>query len=323
VIVVASHDEDDHAARVLAALARKGHPAQLVDTAAFPSAATLSLTYGSERTATLGLDGQALDLDHVGAVWWRRPRPYTLDPHLDPETASFAYSESHEAMSGMWHGLSAAWVNPPHHDETAHHKPLQLARATELGLPVPATMITNDPQAARSFIAGLGPERAIYKTFIATEQHWRETRRLRSEELDLLDTVRLAPVIFQEYVPAVADIRATVVGDDVIAAAITPAPGGYELDYRMDLTGARFEPTTLPAGLCAALRRLLDRLGLVYGAIDLRLTPGGDYVFLEVNPAGEWLFVEDRTRQPITQAMAELLIRLDTSPMSPERSHAE
>jgi len=49
----------------------------------------------------------------------------------------------------------------------------------------------------------------------------------------------------------------------------------------------------------------------VYGAVDLRLTPEGDYVFLEVNPAGEWRFVEERTGQPITRSMAALLARLD------------
>jgi RimK-like ATP-grasp domain len=310
-IVVASHDEDDHATRVLEAFDRVGHPAQLVDTGAYPSAATLTLTYGPERRTVLGLNGLCLDLESVGAIWWRRPRPYTLDPSLAPETASFAYSESHEAMSGMWHGLSAAWVNPPHNDEAAHHKPLQLARAAEVGLPVPATMITNDPEAAHAFIEQLGPGHAVYKTFMATEEHWRETRVLRPEERDLLDSVRLAPVIFQEFVPAVADIRATVVGHEVLAAAITPAPNGYEVDYRMDLDGARFEATTLPEQLRTKLRSLLDRLGIVYGAIDLRLTPRGDYVFLEVNPAGEWLFVEDRTQQPITQAMADLLIQLD------------
>ena len=310
-IVVASHDGDDHASRVRVELDGRGHAAQLVDTGAFPLATTLTLTYGPTRETLLGLDGRTIDLAEVGVVWWRRPQPYTLDPHLAPDTATFAYSESHEAMSGMWHSLDAAWVNPPREDESAHHKPLQLAIASEIGLAVPRTMITNDPTAARSFIDEVGGGQAVYKTFIATEQHWRETRLLRPEELDLLDAVRLAPVIFQEYVPATADIRATVVGDTVLAAAITPAPGGYEVDYRMDLAGARFEPTTLPADLCVTLRALLDRLGLVYGAIDLRRTPDDEYVFLEVNPAGEWLFVEDRTGLPITATMADLLIRLD------------
>ena len=54
----------------------------------------------------------------------------------------------------------------------------------------------------------------------------------------------------------------------------------------------------------------MARLGLIYGAIDLRQTPAGDYVFLEVNPAGQWLFVEQRTGQPISEAISASLCRL-------------
>ncbi|MBW3654270.1 MAG: hypothetical protein KY433_11980 [Actinobacteria bacterium] len=151
----------------------------------------------------------------------------------------------------------------------------------------------------------------MYKTFLATEEHWRETRVLRDHELELLDSVRLAPVIFQELVPAVADVRVTVVGDRMFATAITPARGGYEVDYRMDLAGADFRPTELPVETEKGIHALMQRLGLVYGAVDLRRTPEGDHVFLEVNPAGEWRFVEERTGQPVTEAMAGLLMELD------------
>jgi glutathione synthase/RimK-type ligase-like ATP-grasp enzyme len=151
----------------------------------------------------------------------------------------------------------------------------------------------------------------VYKTFLASEQWWRETRVMRPDELNLLDSVRLAPVIFQEYVPAVADVRVTVVGERMFAAAIVPAPGGYQLDYRMDMDGASFEPTELPFETRQGIQALMERLGLVFGAVDLRRTPEDRYVFLEVNPAGEWHFVEERTGQPITQAVAELLAELD------------
>jgi glutathione synthase/RimK-type ligase-like ATP-grasp enzyme len=151
----------------------------------------------------------------------------------------------------------------------------------------------------------------IYKTFLATEQHWRETRVLRAEELPLLDRVVLAPVIFQEFVPAEADVRVTVVGDNLFATAIVPAPGGYQLDYRMDLAGASYLPTELPPEVADRIRALMQRLGLLYGALDLRRRADGSYVFLEINPAGEWLFVEERSGQPITEAVADFLVMLD------------
>jgi glutathione synthase/RimK-type ligase-like ATP-grasp enzyme len=96
----------------------------------------------------------------------------------------------------------------------------------------------------------------------------------------------------------------------MFATEIRAAPGSYPVDYRMDLERATFTPADLPAETAQGLRALMDRLGLVYGAADLRRTEDGD-VFLEVNPAGEWRFVEDRTSHRITDAMASLLASLD------------
>ena len=311
-ILVVSHPDDDHALVVLAALAEAGREAVLVDTGRFPVSLGVVERFGDGApSCALVVDGATVDLGSCRAAWWRRPRPFTFAPGLAEDALAFAYGECAEAIGGLWAALDVAWVNPPGADETAHHKPYQLAVAGEVGLPLPRTLVTNDPGEVRAFADELGPGRTIYKTFLATEAHWRETRFLRAEEMELLDQVRLAPAIFQEYVPAEADLRVTVVGEQVFATAVTAAVGGYQLDYRMDLPGAGFTPTELPPETEKRLRALMDRLGLVYGAIDLRRTPEGEHVFLEVNPSGEWLFVEERSGQPITAAVASLLARLD------------
>lgn len=310
-ILIVSHDADDHAQAVLRRIREAEHPVVQVDTAEYPGIVTHALRYGESRRGELVSGGETVDLDRVGSVWWRRPQPYALDPGLDPSTVTFALTECHEAMSGMWHALDAAWVNPPASDEVAHHKPLQLARAEEIGLSVPRTLITNDPSAATAFVDEIGVERTVYKTFMATEENWRETRLMRADELGLIGAVRLAPVIFQEYVDAAADVRVTVVGDELMTAEIAAAPASYPVDYRMDMAGATFAPASLPAEVSEMLLALMKRLDIVYGAIDLRRTATGEYVFLEVNPAGEWLFVEERTALPITAAVAALLISLD------------
>jgi glutathione synthase/RimK-type ligase-like ATP-grasp enzyme len=291
------------------ALERGGHPAVMVDTALFPGNSSLAIHYEDRRRRyELLIAGKKLALGAFRVAWWRRPQPFTLEPGMSSDVAAFAYAECHEAIAGLWAALDFKWVNPPARDEVAHHKSYQLVLAAEVGLPIPRTLITNDPNAALRFISAQGAARTIYKTFLASMQCWRETRVVQSDEVPLLDLVRLAPVIFQEYVPAVADIRVTVMGDRMFAAAITPAPGGYDVDYRMDMANATFRRTTLPDDTKKKIVRLMKRLGLVYGAIDLRRTPDGAHVFLEVNPAGEWRFVEERTGQPMTQTFAEMLV---------------
>jgi glutathione synthase/RimK-type ligase-like ATP-grasp enzyme len=314
VILVVSHPADDHAVGVLAVLDRGGHPSVLVDTSQFPSNAALTERFGAGAPSyDLVVGSSRVDLAACRVAWWRRPQPFTLHAGIAPESASFTYTECHEAVAGLWASLDLTWVNPPGLDEMAHHKPYQLAVATEVGLPIPRTVITNDPAEARRFADELGPGRTVYKTFLASEDHWRETRLLHVGELAMLDRVRLAPVIFQELVPALADVRVTVLGQRLFATSISASPGGYELDYRMDLAGASFAPTEVPVETQEGIHALMQRLGLVYGAVDLRRTHDGEHIFLEINPAGEWLFVEERTGQPITEAMAELLIELDRS----------
>jgi hypothetical protein len=311
-IAIVSHPGDGHAQAVAAALVARGAPAAIIDTSAFPMNMRLSIEVDNERHNTSLRNGHtAFHVDDLNVVWWRRPQAYGLDPALDPSVAGFAYSECHEAISGMWHGLDATWVNDPSLDEVAHHKPLQLKVAHELGLRIPRTLITNDPDAARRFVAAQGPDQTIFKTFIALEECWRETRVVTAEELGKLDAVRLAPLIFQEFVEAKADLRVTMFGPKALAAEIVTPKDGYRYDYRVDLEVVAMRPTTLPSKVERALLDLMRRLGLIYGAIDLRLTPEGDYVFLEVNPAGEFLFVEERCELPLTATMADLLCKLD------------
>lgn len=312
-ILAVTAEEDVHAVSVLRALRRLGAEAVIVDLREFPCKSSLALELGPQRgQRVLELGGRSLNLDEVGAVWWRRPQPFEVDDAVGDRIArNFAFHEAVEAVEGMWLTLDASWINPPARDEQAARKVWQLDVAREVGLRTPRTLVTNDPERARAFARAEGVERTIYKAFQGSEQAWRETRLLRRDEFELLDSVRFAPVIFQEYVDAVVDLRVTVVDGEIFPAAIHSQASAYKVDFRMDMAGTHIVAEQLPAPVNQAIRELMTRMGLVYGAIDLRRTPDGDYVFLEINPAGQWLFVEDETGQPITQRLAEVLVRED------------
>ena len=314
-ILVISSDRDVHAQAVLAGLARVGARATLLDLAHFPARAQLSIRYkpSCEHDFRVrdGTEGE-LALAECRTIWWRRPQPFQLHAEITNSAyRAFALSESHEAFAGLWLAVDAFWVNHPLRDQAAAHKVYQLKVARDVGLATPLTLVTNDPDEARAMSQALGPDKTVYKAFSATEQHWRETRLLKADERALLDNVRFAPLIFQEYVPAEVDLRVTILGKDVFAAAIHSQETSYAVDFRMDMAAARVRAFELPDRVAEGLHALMDRLGLVYGAIDMRLTPDGEFVFLEINPAGQWLFIEERTGQPITQTFVRLLAEQD------------
>ena len=244
-ILVVSNHRDEHAQSVMVELSRRGAATRLLDLSRFPLQLGLSMHYdGSGGTRFLfGCDDGGLDLDDCGAIWWRRPQPPSVEGAVARvEHQHFALSESHEALQGLWQATDAFWINEPARDVVASRKAYQLQLAGRLGLEIPQTLISNCPQAARDFVQRLGLGRVIYKAFSATEQDWRETRLLREEELAKLDAVKYAPVIFQSYVEADVDLRITVVGDQVFAAAIHSQNTSYKVDFRMDIGQARIEP---------------------------------------------------------------------------------
>lgn len=307
-ILVVSFKDNDHVRQVTRHLTMEH---VVVDVGWFPSRMGLSAAAGADVDELhFHLpDGRRLALDDVGAVWYRRIRSMQLDEALDGETArTFAWSESNEALLGVWYAMDCFWMNPPLADEAALRKILQLRIARKVGLSIPETLVTNVPDEARAFIARHGIGRVIRKAFRNIPEAPRETALVGEAELTLIDSVRFAPVIFQAFVAAERDLRVTVVDGEIHAAAIL-SDKDHQVDYRSGLGTADVTPYTLPDDVAESLLALMKELNLFYGAVDFRVTSEGEHVFLEVNPAGEFLFISERTDLPIPQSIAAALER--------------
>lgn len=308
-ILIISEPRDIHAHSVIQALAKQAvDDAVLLDFSDFPQRMSIqqSLPALGNDAFTLTLPGgRRLPLDAVRSVWWRRPQSYGIPAHgMSPEARQFALSETATAFQGMWQCSNCLWMNDIVRDAAAAHKPWQLHLAKQCGLTIPDTLITNDPAEVRAFWEQRRGE-VVYKPFLQTIHSWRETRKLIPQELALLDRVKLAPVIFQALVPGALDLRVTIVGDELMAAAVDLRKVDYQLDVRLNQQA--YERHELPPEVADKLLRLMRRLGLEYGAVDLRMTPEGEYFFFEVNPAGQFLFVERACQLPISEVMARHL----------------
>lgn len=316
-ILAISYPGEDHTADVLQRLEAKGHEVCLINLGDFPAKKGIALHWASDLKPTYCVDGPngPLDLSRLQVGWWRRVTPFTVDEAVNASMHPFALSETTQAIHGMLDALPCRWVNPRGADDAAHHKPYQWAVAHEVGLTLPRTLVTNQPEQARQFIQSVGVGKTIFKAFLASFEDWRETRLVEAEDVDRLDLVRFAPVIFQEYVEGV-DLRITVIGEQIFAAEIDARQTSYPVDMRMVVGESVVRPVELPAPIARKLLALQRRLGLDYGAIDMRRTASGEYVFFEVNPAGQWLFVEQHTGMPISQAMADYLAAFDCSVVS-------
>ncbi|MGR0318914.1 MvdC/MvdD family ATP grasp protein [Agromyces sp. ZXT2-3] len=312
-ILVVGHHGDDHISAVVERLLDDGREVVVLDSGALARDDSLELAYHDDEPPSIVLDTTAggIPLTQASAGWWRRLRALEPDPAVtDPSAIGFVHTETAEVFDGAIASLHLDWVNPPAADTAAHHKPLQWKIAADVGLALPRTIVTRRPDRARAFVEELGAARVVTKAFVAQPEAWRETHRLGPDDVARLDQVRFAPTILQEYVAGV-DLRVTMIDGEAYAAEIDATATSLPSDMRMVLDQAEVRRAVLPDDLVAALRALMGRLGLVYGAIDLRRTVDGEYRFFEVNPAGLWRFVEQLTGLPITDAVAGALARRD------------
>lgn len=304
-ILAVSSEEDAHLQAVRRYLEQTGVTMTVVDLAEFPQQAQVTLNFGGHHDcyeSILSDYQRDLNLGDCLVVWWRQPRPFLLHPELtDQHYRSFAYIECQATIAGLWLALDAFWVNHPMRSEEAQRKPYQLKIAQQVGFSIPATLITNNPNRARAFVEQYGAEHTVYRAFSTTAHTWREARLLSSQPMTLLDNVCYAPVIFQEYIPAHNDLYVVVVGNDLFAA-VAPALCGDKIDTVGDL-----EPYPLTPAFADQVRALVKRLGLVYGVVHMRIAQGGQPIFIEMDPEGAWLRIEEQTGLPITQALARLL----------------
>lgn len=321
-ILVISYPDEEHTGAVVQRLTEQGHEVTLVDLADFPARKSMTFTWSVNGEPAYYVDGTdgPIDLRQATVGWWRRVTPFTVDDAVSAAMRPFVVSETGQAINGILDALPCRWVNPRAADDAAHHKPYQWAVAQQVGLKMPRTLVTNQPEEARSFINTVGVGKTVFKAFLASFEDWRETRLIEQEDVDRLELVRFAPVIFQEYIKGV-DLRITVIGDQLFAAEIDARKTSYPVDMRMVVGESVVRAVELPIKLKQQLLALQHQLGLDYGAIDMRRTDAGEYFFLEVNPAGQWLFAEQHTGLPITQAMADYLAAFDRVTVPNQRAY--
>ena len=279
-----------------------GADCEVLELAAFPHKAQLSLEIHSGGHRVKHRADQHVDWSDVSTVWWRRPQLHFAsedDRSEDPQAVEFALRECSSLVTTLFNEDSPRVINRPHRQQLAACKGTQLLHAKRLSIQVPDTLITNSREDIEAFRAR--NHNCVFKVLTWTGTRLIPTRTLTDADLEYADALRFAPVIVQEQLPAGLDIRVNIFGAEVYSAAKQVETVDGRLDPRI------WQDHLLPDSLSQKLLGLLRVLGLDYGCIDLRLLPDGRYFFFEVNPSGQFLMVERDTKQPLTRSLCRLL----------------
>lgn len=303
-----SDPNDPHTAAIAASLREAGHSPVLVDST---GGGRFSFHDGEWRY-------REASLDPVRVLYFRNMLSPLPPPRFDGEFklyqdwyARYMHAREIFGVQLSWlYALEAAGkvlVNPPTAAGIGVLKPHQLFQLSRSGFPLPATLITNDPDEARRFIRS--HDQVIFKP--AMGGAYAELIDRRAEER--LELIRNNYVIFQEYV-AGKDIRVTATEEEVLVTAELESEGvdfrtspGY-LENQTNVSAA-----DLPSHIARRCLEGIRLLGLRYSGIDLKLTPDGRYCFLEFNVHPAFLWIERKLKVPIAARMAEFLVKLSTT----------
>lgn len=303
---IISDPGDPHGKSVAACLEKRGHNIVLIDSG---GAGRFSFEDG-----TWLYRGE--DLRYINVYYFRN----MLSP-LPP-----AYFEGEYKLYKDWYvqymhareifGVQLSWlyalqaqgkiiVNPPTAAGIGVLKPHQLFVLKNAGFPLPATLITNDPDEAKTFLQKAG--KVIYKPAMGGAF----TEVLDEKAIDRLSLIKNQYVIFQEFIEG-KDIRVTATEDEVLSVAELESQA---VDFRA--TPGYIEnqsaviKTDIPDDIAKLCLRGLKKLGLGYSGIDFKLTNDGRYILLEYNLHPAFLWIEHRLKAPISDGLAKLLIKLD------------
>ncbi|MCX5381140.1 ATP-grasp ribosomal peptide maturase [Streptomyces sp. NBC_00091] len=307
-VLVVTNLDDPTADLVIDELHGRGVPVVRFDSGDFPT--TLSF---AARITPQGIQGslttptRSADLTKIRSMYYRRPSGFAF-PHLDEQTARFAITQARYGLGGVVASLpTCLYVNHPHRIGDAEFKPSGLVAAVASGFRVPSTLITSDPIEAREFISRY--QSVIYKP-LSTPLYRLDgvsatvkVEKVTADEID--DSISGTAHLFQHVVDKVADVRLTVMGEEIFAVRID----SDLLDWRTDYSKLRYSVVELPDGIEESIRAYLSHFGLVFGAFDFAVDTVGQWWFLECNPSGQWAWLEPETGLPMTSAMADLLER--------------
>ena len=313
-MLILATERDISADRMVQALADRDVPVFRADLSWFPQQLSVDAELRDGRwTGRLATPYHEVTLEGLRSAWYRSPSSFRFPAVMSGTERWHAQHEAKLGLGGVLGALAVRWVNHPSRHADAGYKPRQLVAAARAGLGVAPTLVTNNPGAVRRFAERSGPGGVVTKMLGASaicEQGGRRvalTQRLTDADLDDLRGIELTAHLVQQWAYKREEARVIVIGRHVFAVAIRAHSQASYVDWRADYNALSYEPIPLPADVEHGIRAVMRELGLVYGAFDFVITSEAEWIFLEVNPGGQFGFLEDRTDAPLTATLADLL----------------
>ena len=309
--------EDEHVTEAEPLLKKHGVRYFRFNTEEFPQKVELIIKQSDDGkiTGLIKCKDDRICLEEITHVWFRKVKPPIISSKMKEDGhRKLASQESETALYWLYQALrKAVWMNHPDYNRFAASKLRQLAVAADIGFKIPQTIITNKGEEILNFFKDHN-ESIIIKTmgphaYSGSDKiYGLYTKRVTKSGLDSINLAKYCPSFLQEYIQKDIEIRVTVVNKQIFACEIHSQDRLETKDdwrHPEHVYNLKHKPHKLPCNIANKCIDFLRRFNLIFGAFDFVLTPKGEYVFLEVNSNGQWLWIEDLTSLRITEAIVK------------------
>lgn len=295
-------------------LKSKGSIFYRLNTEEIGNSVSLTLDF-SEKTYTLvdSSNGQEIDLLKFVSVYYRRPELNTNFGAIGKNEVSFLRSEMLYVLEGIYKVLdNKFWLNKISAIRNSENKLFQLMIANEIGFITPDSLVSNDPEKVLDFYTTHRENCIIKPIKSGLVEGDGETGVIFTTRVELnesnIDRIVTCPIYIQPLIAKKADIRVTIVGKEVFAALIhTENVTDAISDWRQSDQELAYSEHQLPEEIIEKCLNLMKILSLNFGAIDFVLDQNDQYIFLEINPNGQWAWIEKRLNFKISDAITKIL----------------
>lgn len=312
-VLVLADDLDISADMMIMEMDRRGVPVVRLNTEWFPQRLTLDAKFTSGRwEGSLSTPERYVELTDIQSIWRRSPTTFRFPQEMTAPERQHAHTEAKLGLGGILMSLPVRWVNPPHYAATAGYKPIQLCAAAAAGLAVPPTLITNNARAVRQFARN---RETVTKMLGAPSIHEAGgrrvayTERLNPQLIADLNGIEHTANQFQQWVDKNYEVRVIVVADKIFPVAIHAHSAAAGVDWRTDYASLSYMEAEPPEAVEIGIQKVMHSLNLYYGAFDFIIDENDRWWFLEVNPGGQYGWLEEQAGIPVTSALADLLVK--------------
>lgn len=268
---------------------------------------------------TIEANDQTTESRHIKCVWVRRA---FVELSLDEGNSTSPglkiwKGEWDRCLIGLYQNLKdIPWLNKLDKSYRADNKFLQYNLASKIGFNLAPIITTNKKIKLIEFVKNYDSVviKMLHQGFYLDSDGKNKgmyVNKISALDLEDFGETDENPITLQRYIDKKYEVRYTVVGDDHHICKIDSQKSARaSVDWRRyDLANTPHSLIEAPADIKKKVTSLMMELDLTYGAFDFIVSLDGDWIFLEVNSMGQWLWIENLTGASISKSISKWLTR--------------